>query len=389
MSTIGHPRFSNEEMARRHAAARTLMAEREIDALLIFGHAANRRHYQADVHYFAEVAPFHESYLLLALEGEPVLWTTAHNHHANALEHSRIPDTRDAPRVPGAGVCIARELQDRGLSAARLGLAGSFFYTEIDAIRSALPGLCTSNLTGALKRLRSRKSQEELARQRRAAAGCDAAMAALRDAIRPGVEERDLQLVFETAAWQAGCEPTFLYLSSTNTAASEVCVPNQLWSRRRIEPGDVINTEMTVSYGMYCSQILRPFFVGQPTDAYEAINAVTQTAYNGLRQAIRAGTTLGALHEISLEIGRAGYTTVDGLVHGFGVDLLPPRVPHLLKAPENPAEVLEADTTLVIQPNPVTPDRRSGMQLGDMGIVTADGFEIVHDYSAEVTRLPA
>jgi Xaa-Pro dipeptidase len=387
MSNIGHPRFSDAEMDRRHAAARALMAERGLDALLIFGHAANRRHYQADVHYFAEVALFHESFLLLPLHGEPVLWSTAHNHHQNALELSRIADTRDAPRVPGPGATIAAELKLRGLDRARIGLVGSFFYTEIDAIRATLPDLALSNLTGTVKRLRSRKSAEELAYQRKAAAGCDAVIAALRDAIRPGVEERELHVVAEAAAWASGCEPTFLYLNSTATANSDSCVPNQLWSRRRIEPGDVINTELTVNYSMYCSQILRPFFVGEPTPEYERIYALTKSVYDQLRDAIKAGTTLGTLYEIGLEIGKAGMTTVDGLAHGFGVDLLPPRVPHMLKRPEHMDEALEANTTLVIQPNPVTPDKKSGMQLGDMGLVTADGFEIMHNDPAEVSRL--
>lgn len=388
MSNEGHPRFSDDEMNRRHAAAQELMADKGLDALLIFGHAANRRHYQADVHYFTQLAAFHESFLLLVRDAEPVLWTTAHNHLQNARELSWVADVRDAPRVPGAGAVIARELHHRGLAQARIGMAGSFFYTEVDALRAAVPDLKAVNVTLALKHLRARKSPDELAWQRRAAGGCDAVMEALRDAIRPGVTERDLQQVAENAAWNADCEMTFLYLNSTSTFASETCVPSQMWSRRALRPGDVINTELTVGYGMYASQTLRPFFVGQPSDAYERLYDVTKSVYDAMRGAIRAGTTLGELHRIGLDhIGAAGLTTVDGLAHGFGVDMLPPRVPHMLKAPERPDEPLEAGTTFVIQPNPCTPDMKSGMQLGDMGIVTETGFDVVHAYPAEVTRL--
>ncbi len=387
MSNIGHPRFSDAEMARRFQAAAALMDEKGLDGLLMFGHAANRRHYQADVHYFAQFAPFNESYLFLPRNGEPVLWTMAHNHHQNAMELTSIADTRDAPRMPGPGAAIVAEFKHRGLTKGLLGISGPVFYTEMDAIRAGLPELAMVNMTGAMKRLRSRKSAEELARQRKAAEGCDAVLAALRDAIRPGVEERELHIAAEMAAWNSGCEPAFLYLNSTSTAASDSCVPNQLWSRRKIQPGDVINTELTVSYGMYASQTLRPFFVGEPSRAYEELYAVTKSVYDGLVGVIRAGTTLGELYEVGKQIGAAGLTTVDGLAHGFGVDLLPPRLPHLLKAPENPDEKLEADTTLVIQPNPCTLDRKSGMQLGDMGFITAEGFEIAHRYPAEVTRL--
>ena len=57
-------------------------------------------------------------------------------------------------------------------------------------------------------------------------------------------------------AWQFGCQPNFLYLNSTPMAASESCVPNQILSRRKLQMGDVINTELTVSYGMYSAQLL-------------------------------------------------------------------------------------------------------------------------------------
>lgn len=388
MSTEGHPRFSEEEMQRRHKAARTIMEEMGIDALLIFGHSGNRRHYQADVHYFSELALFHECYLLLPLKGDPVIWTTHNNHYPNAREHTRIPDIRRASRRPGAGTVVAQELKKRGFDKSRIGMVGDFFYREVDKIRDNLPDMAMVDATGRIKRLRMRKSSEEIAYQRIAAKGCDAVMETLRREIRPGIEERDILIMSENAAWDAGCAPTFLYLNSTQMADSDSCVPNQLWSRRKIRSGDVINTELTVNYAMYCSQILRPFFVGDPTAEYARIYEVMKNAYDSLCACVRAGTTLGELYEVSLQIRDAGFTTVDGISHGFGVDIQPPSgLPHDFMPPLDPEEVIEDGTTLVIQPNPTTKDFTAGMQLGDMGLVTAAGFENMHSFPAEVTRL--
>lgn len=388
MSTEGYPYFSDTEMARRFAAARAIMEEKGLEALLIFGHSGNRRHYQADVHYFAQIALFHESYLLIPRSGDPVLWTTHNNHYPSACKLTTIAQVEKVKRTVGAAATLAQELTRRGLDKARLGLVGPFFYQDVDGLRKALPGAVMSDQSGAIKNLRARKSAEEITWQRKAALGCDAVMDALKRELRPGVAERDIQTLAESAARAAGCEFTFLYLNSTPMAASDSCVPNQLWSHRKLQAGDVINTELTVNYGMYCSQILRPFYLGDPTPQYQHIYDTMKKAYDTLWATVRAGVTVQELYETSLMIRDAGYDTVDGVGHGFGVDIQPPAgIPNGFNPPINSTDVLEEGMTYVIQPNPTTKDYKAGMQLGDMGLVTATGFENMHRYPAEVTAL--
>ncbi len=382
MSTDGYPRFTDQEMQRRLQAARDLAARLDLDALLIFGHSGSRRHYQADVHYLTEVAPYHECYCLVPREGEPVLWTTHNNHFASARELSRIPDVRRT--FHHSANAIVAELKQRALSGARFGLVGSFFYQEIDAIRAELPNATWRDASAAFKRLRMHKSEEEMASQRIAAAGCDAVMAAIREAIRPGVEERDLLVLSEEVAWREGCSPNFLYLNSTSMADSDSCVPNQHLSRRKLRMGDVINTELTVSYGMYSAQLLRPFFLGEPTRAYLDIYALLKRVHDQLERAIRPGTTLMQLYEISCAFREAGYFTVDGVMHGFGVDILPPALGSRFDVPGQ--YTLEAGITVVLQPNLTTRDERAGMQLGQMGLITPQGFRSMHASPAEVSH---
>jgi len=388
MSKDGYPYFSSAEMARRFAEAHAIMDAKGVDALLVFGHSGNRRHYQADVHYFAQIALFHESYLLIPRIGEPKLWTTHNNHFLSACELTTIEDVGQVHRGLGGGATLAAELRARGLGEARLGMVGQFFYQDIDRLRTELPNATMVDLSVPLKRLRSRKSAEEIAWQRKAALGCDAVMEALKRELRPGIVERDIQTLAESAARAAGCEFTFLYLNSTPMANSDSCVPNQMWSHRKLQAGDVINTELTVNYGMYCSQILRPFFLGEPTEQYQRIYRTVKDTYDALWARARPGATMQDLYEVSLMIGEAGYTTVDGVAHGFGVDIQPPTgVPPGLKRPAQPDDTLLEGMTFVIQPNPTTKDFKAGMQLGDMGLVTATGFQNMHRFPAEVTVL--
>ena len=41
--------------------------------------------------------------------------------------------------------------------------------------------------------------------------------------------------------------------------------------------------------------------------------------------------------------------------------------------------------TIVLQPNPTTDDEKVGMQLGQMGLITADGYVSMHASPSEVT----
>lgn len=383
MTREGMPCFSDAEMARRHEAIIKLMEADNLDAMLIFAHSGTRRHSQADIHYVTGVAPFHEGYALIVRAGTPVLWVSHYNHLASAKAFAAIEDVRRAAKQ--AGGQLAKEIAARGLAQGRIGLVGNFYYHEMDTLRSELSQVIWRDANASFRLLRARKSQEELNFQKIAATACDAVMQAIGDAIRPGVEERDLLVLSEEVAWKSGCEPYFLYLNSTPMAASTSCVPNQNITRRKLALGDVINTELTVSYGLYCAQILRPFFLGEPTREYAKLYDVTKKVHDRLAELIRPGVDMLALHEASGMIEDAGLTTVDSVLHGFAVDIVQPNMRSKgFDAP--PPFGIERDMTIVIQPNATTHDERAGVQLGQTGLVTDQGFVSMHALPAEVRQ---
>jgi Xaa-Pro aminopeptidase len=74
-----------------------------------------------------------------------------------------------------------------------------------------------------------------------------------------------------------------------------------------------------------------------------------------------------------------GLTINDGLLHGFGIGLLPPsvRTRQTVQEPHDPF-VFEQDMCVVVQPNVVTPDEHAGVQLGNLLRITATGCECLH-----------
>jgi Xaa-Pro aminopeptidase len=163
------------------------------------------------------------------------------------------------------------------------------------------------------------------------------------------------------------------------------CLPAQNPSRRELRGGDVIITEFSASYWGYSGQIHRPIFVGaEPTDAWRRLFEIAKLAYERIVAALLPGSTEADLLAAAAPIADAGYAIYDDLVHGYGVDILPPlidrsrlRASNSLLLDEKGAMV-EEGMAIVVQPNPITPDERMGLQLGALTVVRAGGAECLH-----------
>ena len=108
------------------------------------------------------------------------------------------------------------------------------------------------------------------------------------------------------------------------------------------------------------------------------------------RTLIPHATTMEQILEPAGVIEANGFTVCDDLMHGFGGGYFPP----ILGTRSRPAGPLPQMTlgenmTVVIQPNPITPDQRAGVQVGEMIRVTRDGFERLHAAERRLFRAGA
>lgn len=281
-----------------------------------------------------------------------------------------------------------------GLGRAKIGIVGvnhkfgmGMPYQHYHALRKALPGLEPVDVTAEFTRLREIKSEEEITWLRRAAAFTDQAILALRDQVRPGIPEYSLLGIIEGAFRSQGGQPHIAFLRSMAMDDPNGCLPAQNPSDRILQRGDVIITEISASYWGYSGQIHRPIFVGcGPTPAWQRMFDVARTAYDRMAEAIRPGANERDVIRAASVIGEQGYLIYDDLIHGYGVDILPPLIDRSCcrywpweeggAAPEG--RRFERGMAVVIQPNPVTPDERMGLQLGALTVVTDLGAESLH-----------
>ena len=392
-------RFSPAEMERRWALARGLMDRHDLEALLLFGNSGINRHNEANVFWLSNHLDLHHCYLVAPRdEGlEPALYTGLTNHVPNARQVSDVAEIAWGGYDPAA--TVAARLRSQGLDHARVGLVGvnatfgmGMPYQHHRALMEALPGLALVDVTRDFAALRAVKSGEEIAWLRKAAAFTDRAIDALRAEVRPGLPEYALLGIIEHAYRSDGGQPHIAFLRSMPMDAPNGCLPAQNPSSRRIEEGDVIITEISASYWGYSGQIHRPIFVGrEPTPAWQRMFDTAREAYQRMAAVVRPGAVEGDVIRAASVIGERGYAIYDDLIHGYGVDIHPPLIDRSCCAywpwdedrPAPPGRRFERAMAIVIQPNPITPDERMGLQLGALTVVTDEGAESLHEVPFE------
>ena len=365
-------------------AARGLMDERGLDALLVFGNSGVNRHNNVNPFWLTQYLDMHHSYVLVPRGGGIELFVGLVNHVPNALEEANADRVEWAGYQPGE--TLAARLHVFG--AKHVGLVGVAATWNVGMPYQhylALHDFETLDVTPAFAALRATKSAEEIERLRAAAELTDLAVLAARDAAKPGVSELELVAEAEHAYRRRGGAVRITFLRSMPMDAPTGCLPAQNPTTRRLERGDVILTEFSASLGAYSGQVHRPIFVGaEPTAEWQRLFDVAKEAYDRIAAVLRPGATEGDVIRAARVIGDAGYAIYDDLIHGYGTDYGPPLVDrscaeYWRSGAEPPSgRTIERDAAVVIQPNPITPDERTGLQLGALTVVRDDGAECLH-----------
>jgi Xaa-Pro aminopeptidase len=364
---------------------RSFIEARGLDGLVVFGWSAQSRTAQADVYYLSGYMGMRDNYVIFPLEGEPTLFAQSYNHIPNASQVSFLDDVRWGG--VDNGVTVGEDLLARGLGA--LGVVGWMPYQQYDSMRRTTGDRCRfEDVTADFRKIRLKKSNEEMEWLRRGAVFTDAALGGLRDALAPGVREFELAEAIECSYLGDGGLTAFYYIASTPMSHPDRCVPSQVLSNRLIQAGDVVTCELGASYAGYAGQGLRTFTVSQdPIPQFAELHAVAEEVYRGVAAAIRSGAGIEEVWKASDAISRGGFTIRDGLVHGYGIGLLPPSIrtrqtTHSL----DDDWVFEAGQTVVIQPNVISSDETAGVQVGELCVVTDEGAVSLHSFPLELIR---
>jgi len=374
-----YPRFSDAEMARRRAAIEAAMAAHEVDHLLVYG--ANRS--GSAVGWLTRWPVTREALVVVTPGERDVLLVDFYNHVPNAARIATEADVR--PAAPSGIATAVEALRAQGAAGRRVGLIGPLGHAAHARLAAGVGEVVA--LDAAYTRLRVVKSPEEIAWLRVGCALTDAAVLALRDGARPGVDERELGALVEGAYLARGGTTHIHYFAATSMAAPAMAVPAQWPSARRLEAGDALTCEISAAWWDHPGQLLRTFAVAaEPATLYRELHAVADAAVDAILAVLRPGASAADVVAAAGVIEDAGFTTRDDL-HGFVGGYLPPVVGSRSRqiAPV-PDFTFATGMTVVVQPNVVTPDERAGVQTGELVLIGEDGPDPLHGVERGLLR---
>lgn len=358
--------MSQSERDWRWRRTRKAMADAGIDGLLAYAPGWRRE----DLRYLAD-AQLRGSFALLylPLEGEPTAFSLPVDR--SALSRSGwVTDVR--PLDPFRLADVVDRIRDGGAPAK---LAVSHLellpFGMAEAIASDLPATIVESATKLMSTVRSVKSEQELDRLRHCGRITDAGWEALLSVMHPGVTEYEIVAQVESQLKSMGATDNFMLIASGGDEVRGMTPP----SARRLQPGDMVRTELTPQCNGYWTQICRSAVLGRANsgqiESFELFSAACEAGLSVLKAGVTAHEVATAENDVFRARGfgdycSANWTRVRGHGHGAHLDEVP--------IVEGEHTVLEAGAVVIVHPNTFTP--LAGYHvLGDPVVVTEDGWE--------------
>ncbi len=366
------PKFSAAEMARRRALMAQAMAAAGVDHLV--AHAAYFS--GGPVHWLSDWLTTVEAALVFTPGRRDTVFIQFYNH----LPQARAVMPEADMRWGGESTIqsVIGELKQRGAKPRRVGVVGALPIGHYKALCSAFED--ATDLNRVYFGLRLVKSPEEIDRYRIGARLSDLSIEALRRELRPGLDEADLGAITEGAYLPWRGRNVIHFFGATSMHDSQLCVPRQHLSQRKIARGDVVSCEITANFWDYGGQVLRTFTVGERfTALYQRLHDTAEAAFDAMLGVLRHGCQVRELGIGVQLIEQAGFTFYDDLVHGFGGGYLAPIIGSPTREGHGlPDMTLQAGMILVLQPNVITLDQKAGVQTGELVLVTENGAQNLH-----------
>jgi Xaa-Pro aminopeptidase len=236
------------------------------------------------------------------------------------------------------------------------------------------------------------KTQDELACIRTAVRITDEAMVEVQKALAPGIRQIDLSARFLRRAFELGAmasmlEPIWQVMPRSKaegvwTTHGDLALP-LLSTARELTKGDVLWTDVSITYQGYCSDFGRTWIVGQDPSARQQAQF---EKWRGIRNAVldvaRAGVS-------AADLGRAAIAANGGtppwlphfyLGHGIGVNAAEmPMIGTDLGAAFDENFILQTGMVLVLEPV-VWEDGTGGYRSEEVLVITEEGSTRLTDY---------
>lgn len=298
-----------EESARRLAAVRHRLVDLKLDGLLVTT--------LENVRYLSGFSGS-LGYLLVASDSAEIVGDSRYwlqmEEEAAAFALVRAG--------PSAGLWAVVAERMKALHLRQIGFESQHLTVDQhQRLAAALPAEVTLTPTiGVVETIRMSKTPDEIVLLRTAAGIASRAFDRVREAIRPGLRERDVAFLLEQTFRELGADgPAF----ETIVAAGERgALPHGRASDRVIDRGDMVVIDFGAQTGGYNSDATRTVVVGEPTAEQRRVIAAVAAAQAASLALMKPGATADAVDRRAREaLAGERHAFAHGLGHGIGLDV--------------------------------------------------------------------
>jgi Xaa-Pro dipeptidase len=273
--------------------------------------------------------------------------------------------------------------------------------------------VAVDELTGAMRRAQARlfparppsdaglvvapaklvKTRDQMSCVRKACRITEEAMTDVQKSLAPGVRQVDLSAAFVRRAFELGATANMLEsiwqvmptskAEGTWTTTGDLALP-LLTTERELHRGDVLWTDISITYEGYCSDFGRTWLVGEePSDRQHAQFQKWREILDAVLAVTKAGATSGDLARAAVAAngGTKPWLPHFYLGHGIGTNAAEtPMIGTDLGQEFDDSFVFPAGMMLVLEPV-VWEDGTGGYRSEEIVVITEDGYQSITDYS--------
>ena len=302
LGTDWGPPFSAEEYASRLARTKAEMSARDIDLLFVTSPPNLTWLTGYDSIWYRRTTP---TGLAICLSADITLFFDSGSHVDLVKSGTGLFDDAvffDRRKHGPAVDTIVEALSERGWLTGRAALErwslapGGPVITELGEKLTAA-GATVIDGSWLVDRIKMVMSEAEVGMMRTAARIADNAMAAVREALTPGMTEIEiLGLAAYVMSQHGGEEPAIRTAVRTGPCGAAHYVPP---SRRKIEQGDLVWVDFSGSYNRYHADLARIFSLGEPDPRWADLFDKASRSVELVVDQVKPGDPMTKLHDVA------------------------------------------------------------------------------------------
>jgi Xaa-Pro aminopeptidase len=245
-------------------------------------------------------------------------------------------------------------------------------FAQYQELHTVLGDITLTPTVGLVEKLRSQKTEDEIATIEQAIHIAESAFIQLLDEIQLGMTEKQLALRLEWLMRERGASGVSFDMIVASGARS--ALPHGVASDKAIATGELVTFDFGCYYQGYVSDITRTIAIGSCSEEERTIYELVRQANEKAIAGISVGMTAQEVDAIARNfLTEAGYGEQfgHGTGHGIGLDIH--EFPRLGVASE---DVLTEGMIVTVEPG-IYLEGRFGVRIEDDVLLTADGYRVL------------